>query len=133
LSALLLLFAIAPLAVFQITTNAYASTPFYTQPGVQNQFPGNATAGHRIVIFTTVTGAACAVVCITRYNQVIVNILLPNTSNVLSTAPDNPAVNMVTAPATRGPWHLTVQVLWNDYPTGGTTAIFETTITIQVI
>jgi hypothetical protein len=115
-------------ATIQVTQNkSYASIPLNCQPGVQNQYPENATAGQKIVIITTVTSA-----CVFGYNEVIVNILLPNTSVILSTAAASPAINMVTAPATGGPWSLIVQVLWIDYPAGGTIAIFQTTITIKI-
>jgi len=102
------------------------------QPGVQNQYPGSAAAGRKIVIITTVTSSPCALLCVTDYDEVIVNILLPNSSEILSTAPASPATNTVTAPATRGPWSLVVQVLWMDPPYGGTMAIFQTTITIKI-
>jgi len=129
LSAVLLLFALIPLAAaIQVTqSKGYASIPLNCQPGVQNQYPENATAGQTIVITTTVTSA-----CVTDYTEVIVNILPPNSSEILSTAPASPAINTVTAPATGGPWILIVQVLWNNYPTGGTIAIFQTTITIKI-
>jgi len=134
LSAVLLLFALIPLAAtIQATQNeSYASTPLNSQPGVQNQYPENATAGQKIVITTTVTSSFCAFACVTDYTEVIVNILLPNSSVILSTAPASPAINTVTAPATGGPWSLIVQVLWIDTPTGGTMAIFQTTITIKI-
>ena len=135
LPAVLVLFALIPLAAtIQVAQNvSYASIPLNGQPGVQNQYPENATAGRKIVITTTVTSGPCAVECVTDYTEVIVNILLPNTSVILSTAPASPAVNTVTAPATGGPWSLTVQVLWINYPTDGTLATFQTTITIQII
>jgi hypothetical protein len=68
------------------------------------------------------------------YNQVIVNILLPNSSIILSTAPAiiSPAVNTVRAPPTGGSWSLIVQVLWMDYPMTGTLASYQTTITIMI-
>jgi hypothetical protein len=128
LSAVLLLFALIPLAAtIQASQNSYASTPLNCQPGVQNQYPETANSGQKIVIITTVTSA-----CVTEYNEVIVNILLPNTSRILSTAPASPAINTVTAPATGGPWSLIVQVLWIYYYSGGTMAIFQTTITIKI-
>lgn len=135
MSAVLLLFALIPLgATIQVTQNkSYASIPLNYQPGVQNQYPVNATTGQKIVIITTVTSSPCAFACVTDYNEVIVNVLLPNSSVTLSTAPASPAINTVTAPATGGPWSLIVQVLWIDYPTGGTMAIFQTTITIKII
>jgi hypothetical protein len=103
--------------------------PLSCQPSVQNQFPQNASAGQKIVIVTTVTSA-----CVTDYDQVIVNILLPNTSDLLSTAPASPAAtNTVTAPATAGPWTLFVQVMWVNYPTGGTFEIYQTTITVKIV
>jgi len=118
----------------QLTQNKdYASNPLNYPPGIQNQYPANATAGQKITIITTVTSSACAVECVTDYNEVIVNILLPKTSVALSTAPASPAVNTVTAPATGGPWTLIVQVLWINYPTGGTIATFQTTMTIKII
>lgn len=121
-------------ATIQVTQNkSYASIPLNYQPGVQNQYPENATAGQKITIITTVTSSSCAVECVTDYNEVIVNILLPKTSVTLSTAPASPAVNTVTAPATGGPWRLIVQVLWINYPTGGTIATFQTTMTIKII
>ncbi|HXZ91019.1 MAG TPA: hypothetical protein VEG61_08145 [Candidatus Dormibacteraeota bacterium] len=128
-SAVLLLFALIPFAAaIQVTqSKSYASIPLNCQPGVQNQYPENATAGQTIVITTTVASA-----CVTDYTEVIVNILPPNSSEILSTAPASPAINTVTAPATGGPWSLIVQVLWNNYPTGGTIAIFQTTITINI-
>jgi len=70
--------------------------------------------------------------CVPVYNQVIVNILPPNSSEILSTAPASPAINTVTAPAKDGTWSLIVQVLWNDPPTGGTFEIFQTTIAIKI-
>jgi hypothetical protein len=74
--------------------------------------------------------------CVTiDYNEVVVNILLPNSSVLLSTAPaavNSPAINKVTAPATGGPWSLVVQVLWINYPAGGTLAMSQTTITIMI-
>ena len=129
LPAVLLLFALIPLAAtLQVTQNqSYASTPLNCQPSVQNQYPENANAGQKIVITTTVTNT-----CISDYNQVIVKILLPNTSVTLSTSAASPATNMVTAPATGGPWRLIVQVLWINYPADGTIAILQTTITIQI-
>ena len=103
--------------------------PLNCEPGVQNQYPENALAGQSIEIITTITSA-----CVSSdyYTEVIVNILPPNSSVILSTAPASPAINTVTAPATGGPWSLIVQVLWNNYPTGGTVAIFQTTIAIQI-
>ena len=135
LSAVLLLFALIPLAAaIQVTqSKSYASTPLNSQPAVQNQYPQNAPAGQKIVIITTVTNSSCALACVTDYDEVIVNILLPNSSDILSTAPASPAVNTVTAPATGGPWSLIVQVLWIDPPTGGTIAMFQTTIMIKII
>ena len=129
-SALLLLFVLVPLAAtIQVPqTQGYASVPLNCQPGVQNQYPVNATARQKIVIITTVSSA-----CVYNYDQVIVNILLPNTSDLLSTGPASPATNTVTAPAYGGPWSLVVQVFWNDYPTGGTIEVFQTTITIKII
>jgi len=74
-------------ATVQPTQNTgYASTPLNYQPGVQNQYPPNATAGKKITIVTTVTSSSCAVECVTDYNEVVVKILLPNTSVTLSTA-----------------------------------------------
>lgn len=136
LSAVLLFFALIPLAaaIQMPQSNVFPSISLYIPPGVQNQYPVNATRGHRIVIVTTVTSAACALLCITDYNQVIVNVLLPNSSVILSTALANPAAaNTVTAPATPGPWHLVVQVLWNDPVAGGTMAVYQTTITIKIL
>lgn len=135
LSVVLLLFALIPLAATTqvIPNKSYTSIPLYSQPGVYIGYPENATAGQKIVIITNVTSSFCALLCVTDYNRVIVNILLPNSSAILSTAPASPAINTVTAPATGGPWNLTVQVLWIDYPTGGTKAMFQTTITIKII
>ena len=134
LLALLLLFALIPLAAtIQLTQNEiYASTPLNSQPAVQNQYPENAAAGQKIVIITTVTNSSCALACVTDYDEVIVNIMVPNSSDILSTAPANPATNTVTAPETGGPWNLIVQVLWIDPPTGGTMAIYQTKITIKI-
>jgi len=106
---------------------SYASTALSCLPGVQNAYPNNASVGESIVITTTVTSA-----CVPVYNQVIVNILPPNSSEILSTAPASPAINTVTAPAKDGTWSLIVQVLWNDPPTGGTFEIFQTTIAIKI-
>jgi len=94
---------------------------------MQNKHPLNATAGREIVIITTITNA-----CVADYNQVIVNILLPNTSRILSTAPASPAINKVRAPDTGGPWDLVVQVLFIYYPSGGTIGLFQNTITINI-
>jgi len=106
-----------------------ASVPLGCQPGVHNQYPENANAGEKIVITTTVTSA-----CISAdfSDQVVVNILAPNSSLILSTAPASPAINTVKAPAKGGPWSLIVQVLWNDPPTGGTFEVFQMTITINI-
>jgi hypothetical protein len=114
--------------MIQVAQNqSYASLPLNCQPSIQNQYPESAAAGEKIVIITTVTNT-----CITNYNRVVVNILLPNTSLILSTAPASPAKNTVTAPSTGGPWSLIVQVLWVVYPSGGTLAISQTTITIKI-
>jgi len=115
-----------------LSTTSVAVKAQTVQPGVQNQYPENAAAGQKIVIITTVTSSACALLCVTDYNGVIVNILLPNSSDILSTSPASPAINTVTAPATGGPWSLIVQVLWIDPPTGGTMAIFQTAVTIKI-
>ena len=131
LSAVLLLFVLIPLAqTIPVTqVKGLESAPLSCQPSVQNQFPQNASAGQKIVIVTTVTSA-----CVTDYDQVIVNILPPNSSKLLSTAPANPAAtNVVTAPAAAGPLTLIVQVMWNNYPTGGTFEIYQTTITVKII
>lgn len=119
---------------FTVTqNNSNASTHLYSQPNVQNQYPENAAAGQKIVVNTTVTSSFCAFACVTDYNVVIVRILLPNSSVILSTAPASPAaINTVTAPATGGPWSLIVQVLWLDDTDGGITAIYQTTITINI-
>lgn len=133
MSALLLLFALIPsVVVIQVTQgSSTTSTPLNCQPGVQNQYPVNATAGQKIVIITTVT-SACVGPDI-GISQVIVNILPPNSSEILSTAPASPAINTVTAPAKPGPWSLIVQVFWNDYPSAGNFELFQTTITIKII
>jgi hypothetical protein len=117
--------------VHVIQNKAYVSIPSGCQPGVQNQYPKNATPGEKIVIITTVTSA-----CVgpdVYISQVIVNILPPNSSEVLSTAPASPAINTVTAPVKAGSWTLIVQVLWNGYPTAGNFEIFQTTITINIL
>jgi hypothetical protein len=100
------------------------------QPGVQNEYPDNASEGQKIVIITTVT-SACVGAGIT-ISQVIVNILPPSSSEILSTAPASPAINTVTTPARIGPWNLIVQVVWNGYPASGNFEIFQTTITIKI-
>jgi hypothetical protein len=96
---------------------------------MRNEYPMNATAGQEIVIITTITN-----VCIAddNYNQVVVNILLPNTSRILSTAPASPAINKVTAPDIGGSWSLVVQALFIYYPTGGTIDLFQNVITINI-
>ena len=129
LSVILLLFVLIPLTATIQVTQSYASMPLNCQPGVQNEYPKNANVGQNIVIITSVTSA-----CVSDdvYNEVIVNILPPNSSLILSTAPASPATNTVKAPAMAGPWSLIVQVLWNDPPTGGTFEIFQTTITINI-
>ena len=104
-----------------------ALAPSSCQPGVENQYPESVNPGQEIMINTTVTSA-----CVSLFDEVIVNILLPNSSVILSTAPASPAVNTVRAPARGGPWSLIVQVLWNDPPTGGTFEIFQTTIIINI-
>jgi hypothetical protein len=127
----LLLFVLIPLTptIQGTQVKGLESAPLSCQPSVQNQFPQNASAGQTIVIVTTVTSA-----CVTAYDQVIVNILPPNSSELLSTAPANPAAtNTVAAPATAGPLTLIVQVMWNNYPTGGTFEIYQTTITVKII
>jgi len=127
----LLLFVLLPLTpIIRVSqVKGLELAPLGCQPSVQNQFPQNASAGQKIVIVTTVTSA-----CITDYDQVIVNILPPNSSQLLSTGPANPAAtNVVTAPATAGPLTLIVQVMWNDYPTGGIFEIYQTTITVKII
>jgi len=131
LSGVLLLFVLIPMVVPVQVTQSYALIPLNCQPGVQNQYPENAAAGQRIVITTTVTSACVA--SWADYTEVIVNILSPNSSVILSTAPASPATNTVTAPVTVGSWSLVVQVLWTDYPSGGTIATFQTTITIKII
>jgi hypothetical protein len=131
LCTVLLLFALIPLAsTIQVTqVKGLESFPFSCQPSVQNQFPQSASAGQKIVIVTTVTSA-----CVSDYDQVIVNILPPNSSELLSTAPASPAAtNIVTAPATAGPWSLIVQVMWINYPLAGTFEIYQTTITVKVV
>jgi hypothetical protein len=124
-----------------VTQKSYASTPLNLdwqpcQPGVQNEYPENATAGQRFMINTTVTGDCVGSGAV--ITQVIVNILLPNSSVMLSTAPASPsypsrAINWVTAPATPGPWRLIVQVFWNGYPSAGNCEEFQTAITIKTI
>jgi len=108
---------------------SYAPIPLGCQPGVQNEYPANANAGQKILITTTVTSPCASDYYVT---QIIVNILLPNSSLILSTAPASPAINTVTAPTTGGPWHLVVQVLWNGPPSSGTFETFQTTITIEI-
>jgi hypothetical protein len=120
--------------VVYVTQNkGYGSIPSNSsncEPDVQSEYPDNASAGQRIVIITTVVsgcvGAGVAV------SQVIVNILPPESSEILSTAPASPAINTVTAPATGGRWSLIVQVIWNGNPASGNFEIFETTITIKI-
>lgn len=134
LSAVLLFFALIPLGatIYPNQSRGYAPIPLSCQPGVQNEYPANAPAGHRIDINTTVT-SACIADWATQYiAQIIVNILRPNSSVILSTAPASPAINTVTAPAAGGPWSLIVQVLWIATPSGGTLEIFQTTITINI-
>ena len=94
---------------------------------MQNSYPMNATAGRDIIIITSITN-----VCVPDINQTIVNILLPNTSQILSTAPASPAINEVIAPDTAGPWSLVVQVLLINYPLGGTVSLFQEQITIII-
>jgi hypothetical protein len=94
---------------------------------MQNSYPMNATVGREIVIITSVTN-----ICLADYNQVIVNILLPNTSIILSTAPASPAINEVRAPEIGGPWSVVVQAVFIIYPLGGTIGLFQDTITIHV-
>ena len=134
MSAVLLFFVLIPLGatVQPNQIGSYASIPLSCQPGVQNEYPETALAGHAVVIVTTVT-SACIADWATQYvAQIIVNILRPNSSVILSTAPASPATNTVTAPTTGGPWSLIVQVLWNATPSGGTLEIFQTTITINI-
>ncbi|HUK27488.1 MAG TPA: hypothetical protein VLV31_03615 [Candidatus Acidoferrales bacterium] len=128
--ALLLLFAVIPLtAITQLPLgHGFSSGPSNCTPGVQNQYPSNATARAKIVIVTTVSSA-----CVYNYNQIAVNILLPNTSDILSMALASPATNTVTAPPYGGPWTLVVQIFWNDYPTGGIIEVYQTTITIKIL
>ena len=128
--ALLLLFAIIPLAAsIQLPLGqGFALGPSNCKPGVQIQYPVNATSGAKIVIVTTVSSA-----CVYNYNQIAVNILLPNTSVILSMALASPATNTVTAPPYGGLWSLVVQIFWNDYPTGGIIEVYETTITIKIL
>jgi len=114
-----------------VTFASSASTALNCQPVVQNEYPVNATARQEIVIVTTVTSACVGPDVI--ISQVIVNILPPNSSQILSTAPASPAVNMVTTPAKTGPWSLIVQVFWNGYPASGNFEIFQTTIIIKII
>ena len=115
LSVVLLLFALAPLtATIQgVQNKSYASMPLSCQPGVQNEYPENANAGQKIVIITTVTTA-----CVSDdvYNEVIVNILPPNSSIILSTAPASPATNTVTAPATAGTGTLSCRFCGTTLP-----------------
>jgi hypothetical protein len=133
LSAALLLFVLIPsAAAIHVTQNkSYGSTPLNCQPGVQNSFPPNATVGHKIVITTTVTGTCVGPAA--TISQVIVNILRPDSSQILSTAPASPAINTITAPGTAGPWSLIVQVFWNGYPASGNFEMFQTTITIKIL
>ena len=133
LSLVLLLLAFTPLisAIHVTGDETYSSKPSECQPGVQIKYPANATVEEKIVILTTVTSA-----CIgpdVSVSQVIVNILRPGSSEILSTAPASPATNEVTAPKTIGPWTLIVQVLWNGTPTSGILETFQTTITINII
>ena len=126
--AVLLLVAIPLVAVIPLTQmQVYGLSPLNCKPDMQNSYPKSATAGRQIVITTTVTNA-----CVADYNQVIVNILLPNTSRILSTAPASPAINKVIAPDIGGPWSLVVQVLLVYYPSGGTVGLFQNTITINI-
>jgi len=128
---LFLAFALLVSAIHVTGAESYASNLSNCQPGVQNKYPVNATVGEKIVIVTTVTGA-----CIgpdVSVSQVIVNILRPGSSEILSTAPASPATNEVTAPRAIGPWALIVQVLWNGSPTSGVLETFQTTITIIII
>ena len=96
LSAVLLLFALIPLvATIQVTQNkSYASTSSTCQ-AVQIQYPSSATAGQKILIVTTVP-TSC-ILSTSDYNEVIVNILLLNSSRILSTASatNGPARNTV--------------------------------------
>ena len=133
LSAVLLLFALVPLAAtIQVTHNESYALTSSTCQAVQIQYPNSATAGQKVVIVTMVPSSC--MLSTSDYNEVIVNILLSNTSRILSTASatNGPATNTVTAPATGGPWNLVVQVSWINYPTAGTLAMYQTTITIMV-
>jgi len=119
-------------SAIQVTRDeGYGSIPLNCQPSVQNQYPANATFGQEVVITTTVTSG-----CVgpdVAISQVIVNILPPESSEILSTAPASPAFNMVTAPTTAGLWSLVVQVFWNGNPTSGNFEEFQTNITITII
>ena len=135
LSAVLLLLALIPcVSAIQVNRNeSYVSVPSNCQPSVQNQYPVNATVGQEIVIITTVSSGCVGPDVV--ISQVIVNILPPESSEILSTAPASPvaAVNMITAPTAAGPWSLVVQVFWNGNPTSGNFELFQTTITILII
>jgi len=133
LSVVLLLLALMPcVSAIRVTRNeSYASIASNCQPSVQNQYPVNATVGQEVVIITTVA-SGCVGPDVT-ISQVIVNILPPESSEILSTAPASPAVNMITAPTTIGPWSLVVQVFWNGNPTSGNFELFQTTITILIL
>ena len=94
---------------------------------MQNTYPTSATAGRLIVITTSITNA-----CVVDYNRVLVNILLANTSRILSASIASPAINQVRAPDMSGPWRLVVQAQFIYYPEGGMLSLFQESITINV-
>lgn len=129
-SCLFLVFAVIPLTVplHSTLTQVYPSDLLNCQPSMKNQYPKNATVGQMIIITTIITR-----VCIVNYNEVIINILLPDTSIILSTSPANPAVNKIRAPNNAGPLVLVVQALFIYYPSDGITALFQNVITIEIL
>jgi len=97
---------------------------------MQNSYPAKAASGQEIVITTTITN-----VCLSTldHTQVIVDIMLPNTSVTLLSAVATPAVNNIRAPQVGGSWTLDVVVSFNDYPLTGTLTSFQNTIIIYNI
>jgi len=111
-------------------TSAYSAD---CQPSMQNTYPAKAAPGQEMVITTTITNV-CVSILVYGQEQVIVDIMLPNTAVILSTAPANPdAVNTIRAPQVDGPWTLDVVASFSDYPLSGVLASFQNTIIINII
>jgi len=114
---------------FHSPTQISTSNP-HCQSSMQNTYPAKAASGQKIVITTSITNVCMAPL---DYNRVIVDIMLPNTAVILSTAPATPdAINTIIAPQQGGPWTIDVVASFSYYPLTGTLTSIQDTIIINI-